>query len=89
MAPRDVHRLCAALPGHLAALAAFVLVVYAGAALLKVPELAVNAVGDSLAEHPGTRTLTWVKGASYRRLVLDQGRIIGAVAVGERGDFGL
>jgi nitrite reductase (NADH) large subunit len=61
----------------------------AASASLKVPELAVNAVGDSLAEHPGTRTLTWVKGASYRRLVLDQGRIIGAVAVGERGDFGL
>lgn len=74
MAPRDVHRLCAALPGHLAALAAFVLVVYAGAALLKVPELAgdvaraterlgeLNAIASSLGIKPWT--LPWVDGGS-------------------------
>jgi nitrite reductase (NADH) large subunit len=49
-------------------------------AWLKVPELTVAALGQHQAE---LETLTWRSPAAFRRIVLDRGRIVGAVNVGE------
>ena len=58
---------------------------FAGApisARLKVPEISVTAVGESLAEGPTVRDLTWLSDTDYRRIVLRDGRLVGAIAVG-------
>ena len=56
-------------------------------ARLKVPGVEVAAVGESLADGPTVRDLAWQSDGSYRRIVLRDGRLVGAIAVGESREF--
>ena len=56
-------------------------------ARLKVDEIPVAAVGDSLAEGFDVEALAWVTGDAYRRIVVREGRIVGGIAVGPGSDF--
>ena len=56
-------------------------------ARLKIDEIDVAAVGDSLAEGIGYRELSWVEPEEYRRIVLRDGQIVGAIAVGAGSEF--
>ncbi len=56
-------------------------------ARLKIDEIDVAAVGDSLAEGVGVSALSWVRDDEYRRIVLREGRIVGAIAVGAGSEF--
>jgi nitrite reductase (NADH) large subunit len=51
-------------------------------ARLKLEGLDVAVIGESQAADPGTRAVTLRKDAMYRRLVLRDGRLVGAIAVG-------
>jgi nitrite reductase (NADH) large subunit len=51
-------------------------------ARLKLDGLDVAILGDSQAADPGTRAVTLRQDESYRRLVLRDGRLVGAIAVG-------
>ncbi len=51
-------------------------------ARLKLEGLDVAVVGDSQTADPGTRAVTLRKDEVYRRLVLRNGRLVGAIAVG-------
>jgi len=57
------------------------------AARLKIDEIDVAAVGESLAEGVGVSALSWVQDDEYRRIVLRDGRIVGAIAVGAGSEF--
>jgi nitrite reductase (NADH) large subunit len=54
----------------------------APSARLKIDELDVVAVGESQAEGAGVGALCWVGEREYRRVVLREGRVVGAIAVG-------
>ena len=56
-------------------------------ARLKMDEVDVASVGDSLADGPGVRELSWTRADEYRRIVLREGRIVGAIAVGAGSEF--
>ena len=56
-------------------------------ARLKLDEVDVAAVGDSLADGPTYRELAWVDDHAYRRIVLKDHRIVGAIAIGPGSDF--
>ncbi len=56
-------------------------------ARLKIDEVDVVAVGESLAEGIGVSALTWRGDRAYRRIVLREGRIVGALSVGSHPEF--
>lgn len=56
-------------------------------ARLKLTEVDVAAVGESLADGPTVRDLTWIAPKQYRRIVLRDGRLVGAIAVGSGSEF--
>ena len=56
-------------------------------ARLKVPGVDVAAVGESLADGTLVRDLVWKSEDTYRRLVLRNGRLVGAIAVGPSSEF--
>lgn len=49
---------------------------------LKLAAVEVNAIGEGLADGPAYRGLTFADGSRYRRVVLKEGRLVGAIAVG-------
>lgn len=56
-------------------------------ARLKLEEVDVAAIGESLADGTTVRDLTWVAPDQYRRVVIRAGRIVGAIAVGAGSEF--
>lgn len=56
-------------------------------AKLKLAEIDVAAVGESLADGTLVRDLVWRTEDSYRRIVLRDGRLVGAIAVGPMPEF--
>ena len=56
-------------------------------ARLKLDEVDVVAVGESLAEGSGVSALAWSENDSYRRIVLREGRMVGAISVGPDPHF--
>lgn len=56
-------------------------------ARLKVPEVQVAAVGESLADGTTVRDLTWTRWNEYKRIVLRDGRLVGAISVGDSEGF--
>ena len=56
-------------------------------ARLKIEEVDVVTVGESLFEGAGMRVLSWVGHAQYRRIVMRGRRVVGAIAVGEVSEF--
>ena len=57
------------------------------AARLKVDEVDIVTVGESLSEGRNIRVLAWVGEAQYRRIVLRNNRIVGAIAIGSGSEF--
>jgi len=53
---------------------------------LKIADVHVATIGDSLAEGPGIREICWTGGAVYRRIILREGRLVGAIAIGGTPD---
>ena len=56
-------------------------------ARLKVETIDVGSVGESLAEGIGVQSLDWSAPDEYRRIVLREGRVVGAIAVGSTTDL--
>lgn len=56
-------------------------------ARLKVEEVDIVTVGDSLQEDFRTQTISWVGKEQYRRVVLRDKRIVGAISIGASPDF--
>ncbi len=56
-------------------------------ARLKVDTIDVGSVGESLAEGIGVQSLDWSTPDEYRRIVLREGRVVGAIAVGSTADL--
>jgi len=54
---------------------------------LKVDDIHVASVGESLAEGVGVSALVWTAQDRYRRVILREGRIVGAIAVGPDPEF--
>lgn len=52
-------------------------------ARLKLSEISVTAVGESLADGTLVRDLVWRTSTTYRRIVIRDGRLVGVIAVGE------
>jgi nitrite reductase (NADH) large subunit len=59
----------------------------APSARLKIEEVDVSSVGESLADGTLVRDLTWLAEDQYRRVVVRDGRIVGAIAVGSGSEF--
>ena len=57
------------------------------AASLKVDVISVSSVGEALEEGTGVSALSWSNDEAYRRIVLRDGRMVGAIAVGSGSDF--
>lgn len=56
-------------------------------ARLKIEEVDVSSVGESLADGRTVRDLTWFAEDQYRRVVIRDGHIVGAIAVGSGSEF--
>lgn len=56
-------------------------------ARLKIEEVDVSSVGESLADGRLVRDLTWLAEDQYRRVVVRDGHIVGAIAVGSGSEF--
>ncbi|MFK7897946.1 MAG: FAD-dependent oxidoreductase [Myxococcota bacterium] len=56
-------------------------------ARLKIDEVDVASVGESLADGRLVRDLTWLAEDQYRRIVIRDGAIVGAIAVGSGSEF--
>jgi len=54
---------------------------------LKVAGTHVEAIGESLAEGPDVRAITWSEAGAYRRMTLRGRRLVGAIAGGGTADF--